>query len=137
MASLEPGDTLAVWKLDRLGRKAGHLYNLVDSLTARNITFVSLMESMDSSTIMGRALFGLIAVFAQMEKETIQMRVKAGLDAARAKGKKLGPKFKVTEYQISEVVRMAECGTSQKDIAATTGISQPTVSRILGRSAAE
>lgn len=133
LATLEAGDTLVVWKLDRLGRTARNLHNLVGDLSDRKIGFVSLTEGMDSSTMMGRAMFCMMVSFAQMERDMIQMRVRAGLDAARAKGKKLGPKFKITGEQVEDILKLSQGGLSQKDIANHSGISQPTVSRILGR----
>lgn len=137
LASLQPGDSLIVWKLDRLGRKVINLHNLVEGLNSRNISFVSLTENLDTTTICGRAMFGIMAVFAQMERETIAERVRAGLAAAKAEGRKLGPKFKITGEQVSDIIKMEAEGMSQNAIAKASGISQPTVCRILSRKTPE
>lgn len=135
MTALLPGDTLVVWKLDRLGRKVINLYNLVESLTSKGINFVSLTETLDTTTVAGRAMFGIMAVFAQMERETISMRVKAGLAVRKSNGKKLGPKFKFTDSEVEFVKELNSAGHTQSEICAKTGFSQPTISRILSRSA--
>ncbi len=137
LAELDRGDTLVVWKLDRLGRKAGRLHDLIDGFLARGINFVSLTESLDTTTPCGRAMFGVMASFAQMEREVIQERVRAGLDAARAKGKKLGRKFKYQNENVEKVEELSRAGLSQKEITKATGISQSTVSRILARTGEE
>lgn len=137
MAILQPGDTLVVWKLDRLGRKVINLYNLVDRLTSNGINFVSLTETLDTTTVAGRAMFGIMAVFAQMERETISMRVKAGLAVRKSNGKKLGPKFKFTDKESILIKELRASGLTQSEIRKKTGFSQPTISRILSRMEAE
>lgn len=137
MAILQPGDTLVVWKLDRLGRKVINLYNLVDRLTSNGINFVSLTETLDTTTVAGRAMFGIMAVFAQMERETISMRVKAGLAVRKSNGKKLGPKFKFTDKESILIKELRATGLTQSEIRKKTGFSQPTISRILSRMEAE
>lgn len=137
MAVLQPGDTLVVWKLDRLGRKVINLYNLVDRLTSNGINFVSLTETLDTTTVAGRAMFGIMAVFAQMERETISMRVRAGLAVRKSNGKKLGPKFKFAEKDALLIKGLRAAGDTQSEIKKKTGFSQPTISRILSRMEAE
>lgn len=92
LAALRPGDELVVWKLDRMGRSAAQLLVIIDDLMEKGINFVSLREAFDLSTPVGRAMYGVAAVFAQMERETIEERRKAGIKLAREKGVKFGRK---------------------------------------------
>ena len=84
-----PGDTVVVWKLDRLGRNVVQLYTRIAELRQRNIGFRSLTESFDLGTPMGNAMFGMMAVFAQFERDQIAARTKAGMKALADRG---GPK---------------------------------------------
>ncbi|EFF8886618.1 recombinase family protein, partial [Escherichia coli] len=84
---LSRGDTLVVWKLDRLGRSMRHLVVLVEELRDRGINFRSLADSIDTSTPMGRFFFHVMGALAEMERELIVERTRAGLDAARAEGR--------------------------------------------------
>lgn len=90
--ALQPGNEFIVWKLDRLGRSAVHLMQIIEGLSEKGINFVSLREGFDLSTPIGRAMFKLAAVFAEMERETIEERRNAGLKLAREKGVKFGRK---------------------------------------------
>ncbi len=84
---LSRGDTLVVWKLDRLGRSMRHLVVLVEELRDRGINFRSLTDSIDTSTPMGRFFFHVMGALAEMERELIVERTRAGRDAARAEGR--------------------------------------------------
>jgi site-specific DNA recombinase len=79
-----------VWKLDRFGRSQRDLLNLVEELQSLEISFISYSENFDLTTIMGKAMFGLLAVFAEMERNNISERTKAGLAFARAEGRRPG-----------------------------------------------
>ncbi len=81
------GDTLVVWKLDRLGRSMRHLVELVEELRRRQINFKSLTDSIDTSTPMGRFFFHVMGALAEMERELIVERTRAGLAVARAQGR--------------------------------------------------
>lgn len=135
LSSLKPGDTLVVWKLDRLGRNVRNLHNLIHSLMGGDVSFMSIMENLDTGTTMGRAMFGIMAVFAEMEREIISERIKAGVAVARAEGKKFGPKFKIFGDIEKEARDLAAAGVPQKDIAKKIGHSQASISRLLKRSA--
>ena len=87
LALLRPGDTLVVWRLDRLGRNLAHLVQTVTTLGEREVGFVSLTEAIDTTTPAGRLLFGIMASLAQFERDLIQERTMAGLAAARASDK--------------------------------------------------
>jgi DNA invertase Pin-like site-specific DNA recombinase len=84
------GDTLVVWKLDRLGRSLKHLIETVNGLAARNIGFQSLQESMDTTTSGGKLIFHVFGALAEFERELIRERTEAGLRAARARGRQGG-----------------------------------------------
>ncbi len=85
-ADAREGDTFLVWKLDRLGRSVLQLYNRVAELKARGIKFRSLTEGFDTDTPMGNAMFGMMAVFAQFEREQIGARTRAGMKALKERG---------------------------------------------------
>ncbi len=84
---LRPGDTLVVYKLDRLGRSTAKLVNLVDDLNKREIMFASVTDKIDTSTPMGKAMLTILSAFAQLESDLIKERTRDGLEAARARGR--------------------------------------------------
>lgn len=131
LAELKPGDTLVVWRLDRLGRRLVHLVNLFESFKERSISFVSIMENFDTSTAAGRAMLSMMMVFAQMEREINSERVTAGLAIRKAEGGKLGPPFKITDDKVDRIYLLDNEGASQSEIALEVGISQASVSRVL------
>jgi len=89
---LRNGDTIVVWKLDRLGRSLKHLVNLVSWFNEKGVEFISINDKIDTTTAQGRLIFNLFATFAEFERELISERTKAGLKAARAKGHFAGRK---------------------------------------------
>src|SRR3546814_2167376 len=102
LAMLHAGDALVVWKLDRLGRSTLHLLTLLDQLRQRGIDFIAVTQGIDTTTAVGRMVFGQLAVFAEFEREQIRERTKAGMEAARARGKHIGRPRKLTARQIHE-----------------------------------
>lgn len=90
LASLEKGDTLVVWKLDRLGRSTIHLLQILSDLRDRGIDFQALTQGIDTTTAVGRMLYGQLAVFAEYERSLISERTKAGMAAAKARGVHVG-----------------------------------------------
>jgi DNA invertase Pin-like site-specific DNA recombinase len=86
LAFLQPGDTLMVWKLDRLGRSLSHLLKLINELKERGVQFRSLTEHMDTATPQGELLFSLFGALAQYERSLIRERVLAGLESAQRRG---------------------------------------------------
>lgn len=105
-AKLKKGDTLVVWKLDRLGRSTIHLLLMLDELRKKGIDFVALTQGIDTTTAIGRMLFGQLAVFAEFEREQIRERTKAGMKAAKARGKHVGRPRKLTAVQVSRAARL-------------------------------
>jgi DNA invertase Pin-like site-specific DNA recombinase len=130
---LNEGDTLAVWRLDRLGRNVVDLIELVTELQERGIEFRSLTESIDTSTSGGRLVFHIFAALAQMERELISERTKAGLTAARKQGRKGGRRPVLTEEQVAGAVDLRDAGASTASIARTLGCSRDTITRAMAQ----
>jgi len=99
MASLKKGDILVVWRLDRLGRSLVNLVEIINNLGKRGVEFQSLTENIDTSSSGGRLVFHILAALAEFERALISERTRAGMEAARLKGKQLGrpPKVKANE----------------------------------------
>ena len=130
---LSEGDTLVVWKLDRLGRSMRHLVVLVEELRERGINFRSLTDSIDTSTPMGRFFFHVMASLAEMERELTGERTRAGLEAARQLGRKGGRKPALDEKQIREIKALLRDPEIQvSDVAKRYGVSRATVYKHVG-----
>ena len=126
---LREGDTLVVWKLDRLGRTVKGLVELVNELHDKKINFKSITDNVDTSSPSGRFFFHVMASLAQMERELIVERTKAGLLAAKAKGRVGGRKRKMTVSKIESAKKLLDSGVLPKDVAQNLGISVPTLYR--------
>lgn len=100
LGDLKEGDTLCVWKIDRLGRSTVHLLLLLDELRKRGVDFVSVTQGIDTTTAIGRMVYGQLALFAEFEREQISERTKAGMAAARKRGVHVGRPRKLTDEQI-------------------------------------
>lgn len=123
-------DTVIVWKLDRWGRSTSDVVSSLEELRELNVKFVSITEALDFSTTMGRAMSGLLSVFAEFERELIRERVKAGLDQARSKGVRLGrpPLVQLKEKEIKAHFKKT------KNISSTARkfkVSRRSVSRVV------
>jgi DNA invertase Pin-like site-specific DNA recombinase len=128
---LREGDVLVVWKLDRLGRSTRHVLSVIDELTSRGVGFRSLTEGLHTDGPMGKAMLTIIAAFAQLERDTIIERTRAGLAAAAANGRKGGRPRKVDDAAANKARRMREKGINATDIAKMLGVSRATVYRYL------
>lgn len=126
---LRKNDTLVVWKLDRLGRTVKGLIDLVNELQQKEIHFKSITDNVDTSTPAGRFFFHMMASLAQMERELMVERTKAGLAAAKAKGRVGGRKRKMTQSKIESAKKLLASGILPKDVAQNLGISIPTLYR--------
>ncbi|KAA0547748.1 recombinase family protein [Citrobacter braakii] len=117
LKTLGDGDTLVVWKLDRLGRSMRHLVVLVDELRERGINFRSLTDSIDTSTPMGRFFFHVMGALAEMERELIVERTRAGLAAAKAEGRTGGRRSKFCDDELAQMKRLINSGESRRTIS--------------------
>jgi DNA invertase Pin-like site-specific DNA recombinase len=117
LKALRDGDTLIVWKLDRLGRDLRHLVNTVHDLTVRGVGFKVLtgQGAQIDTTTAGKLVFGIFAALAEFERELISERTKAGLSAARARGKHGGAPFKMTPAKLR--LAMAAMATRDTEVA--------------------
>src|SRR5918911_897148 len=130
LSHLRPGDTLVVWRLDRLGRSLRHLIDTVTSLAAEGVGFKSLQESIDTTTSGGKLVFHIFGALAEFEREIIRERTRAGLDAARSRGRKGGRPKALTQKQIDMLNHLAsDPKRSVQEICETLGISRRTFYR--------
>jgi DNA invertase Pin-like site-specific DNA recombinase len=133
LKALREGDTLVVWKLDRLGRNLRHLVNTVHDLTARGVGFKVLTghgASIDTTSPSGKLVFGIFAALAEFERELIVERTKAGLAAARARGRHGGRPFKMTAAKLRlAMASMGKPETRVGELCAELGISRQTLYR--------
>lgn len=129
--ALREGDTLVVYKLDRLGRSTFKLLELTGELEKNGVEFVSLRDNIDTTTAIGKAMFRMLAVLAEMERDIIAERTQAGLKAARARGRVGGrPKADKTKV-LAALAYYKEGKMSVPEITKITGVSKATIYRYL------
>jgi DNA invertase Pin-like site-specific DNA recombinase len=134
LGQLRSGDTVVVWKLDRLGRSIKDLIHLVELFKSSEVNFVSVTDSIDTSTAMGRFTFNIFASLAQFEREIIRERTNAGLSAARAKGRKGGRPSGLSKekVKVAEKIKLLfDSGRDIADIKETFKVSQATIYRYI------
>ena len=136
MKAATQGDLFVVYKLDRLARSTKELYELTEQLNEKQVDFVSISDAFDTSTPTGKAMFGMLAVFAEFERDIIQQRTKAGLAAARKRGR-IGGRPTIDEKVKKRVRTLFEAGESASDIAKEYGIGRATVYKIIKESTVE
>lgn len=129
--SLRSGDTLVVWKLDRLGRTVRQLKDVIEDLQSKGISFASLTEMIDTSTPPGRLFFHMLAAFAEFERDVIKQRTQAGMDAAKASGVHCGRPKGPPPAEMVDVVQLSADGKSIREIAKILSINRGKVERIL------
>lgn len=127
------GDTVVVWRLDRLGRNMEDLISIVNTLNDRGVSFHSMQENitMDKSSSTGQLLFHLFAAFAEFERNLILERSAAGRMAARARGRLGGRPEKLTEHDLHLMKTLVDNGTPIKAVAEKWGVSRTTIYRYL------
>jgi DNA invertase Pin-like site-specific DNA recombinase len=131
---LREGDTLVVWKLDRLGRSLPHLVQLITALKEKGVGFKSLQENIDTSSGVGKLVFHLFASLAEFERDLIRERTQAGLAAARARGRLGGRPKAMDAKKVAQAKAMyRDRQTSVKDICATLGIGRTTFYRYINQ----
>ncbi|MDE8763653.1 MULTISPECIES: recombinase family protein [Rhizobium] len=137
LRAVRRGDTLVVWKMDRIGRSVLHFVNLINRLQNRGVYFLSLTESFDTSSSTGRLMMHILSAFAEFEKSVIQERTRAGLAAAREKGQLLGRRPLLSAEQQAEITRLVASGLElPKDLAKRFAVHPRTIRRCLTRNAA-
>ena len=130
IAFARPGDTLLVWRLDRLGRSLPHLVATLNDLSTRNIGFRSLTESIDSGTAGGRLVLNLFASLASFERDLLRERTMAGLNAARARGRVGGRPQIMTLKMVSKAqTLLAEPNVKVADVCKIMGVGRSTLYR--------
>ena len=131
LKALREGDTLVVWRLDRLGRSLPDLVRIVGELEQKGVSFESLTEKIETGSAAGKLVFHVFAALAEFERNLIRERTRAGLVAARARGRAGGRKPKLTDAQIKEINEMVD---AQKlpigRIAELYGVSRTTIYKV-------
>ncbi len=125
--TLEAGDTLIIYKLDRLGRSLKDLIQIVEFLKTQNVDVISIMDNIDTSTIHGNLIFQIFAAFAEFERNLICERTRAGLEAARGRGKLSGRPRKMVTSKIDTAKTLLQTGMSPSLVAKKLGISRSTL----------
>jgi DNA invertase Pin-like site-specific DNA recombinase len=133
---LQPGNVLAVWRIDRLGRSVTHLVDTVAALARRGVQFRSLTEAIDTTTKGGELVFTIFAALAQFERDVLSERTRAGLDAARARGRIGGRPTVMTAERVEAASKLSADGMPITQIAQTFGVGRATVRRALAKTAA-
>ena len=134
LEQLRDGDTLVVWRLDRLGRSLRHLIDVVTGLAGDGVGFRSVTEAIDTTTPGGRLIFHVFGALAQFERELVRERTLAGLKAARARGRMGGRKPLMTPDKTTTARRMYEQQElTVEQIARAVGVSRSTIYRALNR----
>jgi len=129
LSHVRAGDTLVVWKLDRLGRTVKGLVELVTKLESKQVNFCSITDKIDTSSTAGRFFFHIMASLSQMERELTLERTKAGLASARALGRVGGRKRRMTDSKIDAATKLLQTGKAPKDVAKILEVSIPTLYR--------
>lgn len=130
---LKVGDTLVVWKLDRLGRSLPHLLDIVAGLRDGGVAFRSLTEGMDTTTPHGELFFHIFGALAQYERALTRERVQVGLSAARRRGRRGGRPTAIEPEKLEAVIAALESGTSKAAVCRTFGIARSTLIDTLAR----
>jgi DNA invertase Pin-like site-specific DNA recombinase len=133
LAYVQRGDCLVVWKLDRLGRSLPHLLHIITTLQAQGVAFRSLTEQMDTTTPQGAFLFSVFGALAQYERALTQERVKAGLAAAKRRGKRGGRPPAITAEQWEAICTALAGGMSKAAVCRTFGVKRATLYDTLAR----
>src|SRR5438552_13612278 len=129
LSHLREADTLVVWKLDRLGRSVKGLVDLVNELEVQKVHFQSITDGVDTKTPAGRFFFHVMASLAQMERELLAERTRAGLAAARRRGRIGRRKRRMTPGKVESARKLLRSGMAPREVAENLGVSIPTLYR--------
>ena len=130
---LRPGDTLVVWKLDRLARNARELYARLDQINAAGAQFKSLQEQFDFTTAMGQFVLGILGLVAQLEAQMTAQRTSAGMQALKARGYKLGAHPKLSDKKAARMIAERKAGKTVAKLAEKYGVSTASVTNYVNR----
>ena len=130
---LKAGDTLVVWKLDRLGRSLPHLLTIVTDLKARGVAFRSLTEQMDTTTPHGELLFSIVGALAQYERALTRERVVAGLAAAKRRGRRGGRPPTLDLEKVEQITAALDAGASKASVCRSFSVARSTLLDTLER----
>jgi DNA invertase Pin-like site-specific DNA recombinase len=131
---LREGDTLVVWRLDRLGRSLRDLVTIIDELNGRGIGFKSLTEAIDTTHASGKLVFHIFGALAEFEHSLILERTRAGLAAARARGRKGGRRPSLSASDVKKAAAMlSDPDMTKKEVAGHFGVSRTTLNAALKR----
>ena len=133
LKTLRAGDTLIVWKLDRLGRSLRDLIHMLDELKHRGVKFRSLTEAIDTDTATGRAMWQMIGVLAELERSLITERTRAGVKAAKKRGVKFGRRPKLSPPQVAHARQLIDNGQRVQEVASLLSVGRVTLYRALQR----
>jgi DNA invertase Pin-like site-specific DNA recombinase len=131
LKALRAGDTLVVWKLDRLGRSLSHLVQVIAGLGERGVNFCSLSDPIDTESAGGRLVLHMMGALAEFERSLIVERTRAGLLAAKRRGQKLGRKPILTLAQVKHARHLIEGGESPRTVAASFRVGRTTLWRAM------
>lgn len=131
LADVEAGDSLTVWRLDRLGRSTTHLLTTIRELGERGVSFRSLSDPVDTSTASGRLILTVFAALGEFERELLIERTMAGLAAAKERGVRLGRRPSITAEQVPLIFQLEQEGHSHRAIARMVGRSPSAIGRVL------
>ncbi|HCF3474285.1 TPA: recombinase family protein [Pseudomonas aeruginosa] len=138
LKALREGDTLVVWRLDRLGRSLPDLVRIIGELEKKGVSFESLTEKIETSSAAGKLVFHVFAALAEFERNLIRERTRAGLVAARARGRSGGRRPKLTPQQIKEIKRlMTDPTIPVSQIAERYNVSRTTIYKVAPRRESE
>lgn len=136
-AVIEKNNTLVVWKLDRLGRSLGFLCELIDELKGQGAGFQSLTDGIDTTTTGGKLVFHIMGALAEFERDLIRERTKAGMKAAKKRGKHIGRPKALSNGQIQHMHELLNNGKTQGEVAELFSVSTNTVGRALKKTCIE
>ncbi len=128
---LRAGDTLVVWRLDRLGRSLRDLLDIAEMLRDRDVALRSLTDHIDTGSAAGRMLYAVLGAVAQFERDVLRERTVAGLAAAKKRGERLGRRPVLTPAQVREAKKMLACGESPNHVARVLRVGRSTLYRAI------
>ena len=129
LSAIKKGDILVVWKLDRLGRSLGFLCNLIEQFKTQGAGFQSLTDGIDTTTTGGKLVFHIMGALAEFERDLISERTKAGMKAAKKRGKHIGRPKALSQGQIEHMHELLKQGKTQGEVAELLSVSANTIGR--------